>query len=163
MRCTRRLLAHFAPFNIGGRCVRLWRVQENNDRRLIAHRTWTVVVKVCGCRPWGTATTPSVGRRRQTCNARSRGRESTRPQRALWRFDAWCRPGRSCEQWPVASMVDDNRSDWGDGRPTGVCWPTSVACMIGADFQHFGKRRCGWPEAGSTHGRCCFGPVLWAS
>ena len=40
----RRLeVAHFAPFNIGGRCVRLWRVQENNDRRLIAHRTWTVV------------------------------------------------------------------------------------------------------------------------
>jgi hypothetical protein len=41
--CSQPFLAHFAPFNIGGRCVRLWRVQENNDRRLIAHRTWTVV------------------------------------------------------------------------------------------------------------------------
>jgi len=47
------------------------------------------------------AATLSVGRRRQTCNARSRGRERRRPHRALWRFDAWCQPGRSCEQRPV--------------------------------------------------------------
>jgi hypothetical protein len=43
LRCMSLFLAHFAPFNIGGRRVRLWRVQENNDRRLIAHRTWTEV------------------------------------------------------------------------------------------------------------------------
>ena len=46
-------MAHFAPFNIGGRCVRLWRVQENNDRRLIAHRTWTVVDRYCRKRVHG--------------------------------------------------------------------------------------------------------------
>jgi hypothetical protein len=38
-----QLLAHFAHFNICGRRVRLWRVQETSDSRLIAHGTWTVV------------------------------------------------------------------------------------------------------------------------
>jgi hypothetical protein len=42
---------------------------------------WPGFVKVCGCRPWGTAATRGVGRRRQTCNARSRGRRSSQLQR----------------------------------------------------------------------------------
>jgi hypothetical protein len=35
--------------------------------------------------------------------------------------------------------------------------------MIGADFQHLGKRRCGWLEAGSTPALCCFGGIFCAS
>jgi hypothetical protein len=65
----------------------------------------------------------------------------------------------------VAIAIDDREGkkrlrQWEAGKPG---WRASLACMIGVVFQHSGKRWYGWPRAGSTHGRCCVGRILWAS
>jgi hypothetical protein len=65
----------------------------------------------------------------------------------------------------VAIAIDDRGQDkrlrqWEAGKPGSLA---SLVCMIGADFQHSGKRRYGWPRAGSTHGRYCVGRILCAS
>jgi hypothetical protein len=59
------------------------------------------------------------------------------------------------EEWQVESL---GRSQGDKG-----VWLGNLAWMMGVDFQHWGKRRYGWPRAGSTHGRCCVGRILCAS